>query len=264
MNRPYTLDILVPSRGRPQNIERLRRAVLDTAAHPDRIRLLVRLDDDDPTAGRYQETDGPAEVLTEIGPRTRLAASWNEQAAIVSLQGGTTHLALWGDDVIPVTPGWDRTFIERLDADGPGFVYGRDGVWDNTFDQTVPGQLILPTAVVMPIEVYRALGWIAPGGIVHLCIDVAWRDLGIACDALHFERGVLIRHYHRLCGAPNDQTYADANDNSAQVNLDNREFRAWREGPAFEIDRGNLLRLREKWIAEREGRVDGAVQAEGR
>ncbi|HET9725769.1 MAG TPA: hypothetical protein VFP28_02565 [Gemmatimonadales bacterium] len=252
MTRPYALDILVPSRGRPHSIHRLIRAISDTAAHPERIRVMVRTDDDDPAQDQYfRMPPAPGWMITR-GPRIRLAESWNEQAAQAAENGVTTHLALWGDDVIPVTPGWDRTFIERLDQDGPGFVYGRDGVWDHTFNQSVPGHLVLPTAVVMPIEVYRALGWIAPAGLIHLCIDVAWRDLGIACDALHYEPGVFIRHFHRLCGAPDDATYREANDSSAQVNADNRAFRAWRESDRFELDRGNLLRLREKWIAEQE------------
>lgn len=250
----YRIDVLVPSRGRPSNVLRLMHAVSDTASAHSRVRLRVRLDDDDPENGSYGDAlRAHGGVIVTSGPRIRLAASWNEQAAEASADGAT-HLALWGDDVIPVTQGWDLAFVERLERDGPGFAYGRDGIWDNTFNQQVPGHLVLPTACVMPVEVYRALGWVSPPGLIHLCIDLAWRDLGFATDSLFYEPGVLIRHLHRLVGAPNDQTYMDANDNSAQVTADSNAFNAWREGEGFRADMDRMHCLREAWLTERMSR----------
>lgn len=240
----YQLDILVPSRGRPASIARLWRAIQDTATHPERIRLRVRLDDDDPPD--YPELP----VIYTRGPRIRLAASWNEQARQAA-DDGATHLALWGDDNIPITQGWDRLLVERLDRDGPGFAYGRDGIWDGSYDTTIPRQLALPTACIMPIEVHRALGYVSPPGIVHLCIDVAWRDLGLACDALFYESGVMIRHFHRVAGAPDDQTYRDANDNREQHRGDNIAVTAWKVSADFERARAELSASRLAWQTEK-------------
>lgn len=252
--KDYRIDVLVPSRGRPHNVLRLMRAIADTASAHSRVRLRVRLDDDDPENGAYGDAlRAHGGVIVTSGPRIRLAASWNEQAAQAA-EDGATHLALWGDDVIPMTQGWDEVLVRRLEKDGPGFVYGRDGIWDHTFNREVPGHLVLPTACVMPIEVYRALGWVSPPGLVHLCVDVAWRDLGFATDALFYEPDVLIRHVHRLVGAPDDQTYRDANDDGAQVNVDNRAFRAWREGEGFQQDMNAMHCLREAWLTERASR----------
>jgi hypothetical protein len=244
----YNLHVLVPSRGRPDSIMRLWRSIVTTAEKPWLITLCVRLDDDDPTADAYPETHGDALTYSR-GPRIRLAASWNEQAA-QAVEDGATHLALWGDDNIPITLGWDEKLIGRLDRDGPGFVYGRDGIWDHTFDTTIKGQLVLPTAVVMPVEVYRVLGWVSPPGLTHLCVDVAWRDLGIACGALFYEPRVTIRHLHRIAGAPDDQTYRDANDDPAQVRADNIAVQAWRLSPDFDRARVALAQLREEWPKE--------------
>jgi hypothetical protein len=229
------LDILVPSRGRPANIVRLAQAIASTAARPGAILLRVRLDSDDDAMTaralrqvRSHDVMGVSTVIT-TGPRIRLAASWNELAAEADA-GGATHLALWGDDNIPVTPGWD----EFLTGEPVGMAYARDGVWDHTRDTTIPGHLVLPTAVVMPIEIYRALGYVAPPGLVHLCVDVAWRDIGLATGSLIYHPEVLVRHLHRIVGAPDDQTYRDANDNDEQVRADNLAIQAWERSGDFD------------------------------
>ncbi len=243
----YRLHVLVPSRGRPQNVERLLRAIAETAAAPDDVLLCVRLDDDDPVLDEYAEIDpGSGWLYTAYGPRIRLAASWNELAE-GSLRDGATHLALWGDDNIPVTHGWDRIFCETLRDHGPGWVYGRDGVWDHTYDRDIPGHLVLPTATVMSIELYRALGWVSPPGLTHLCIDVAWRDLGLAAGALHYRPDVFIRHLHRIAGARDDQTYRDANDNPEQVRGDSIAVAKWKNGRQFQHDLTVVREAREHW-----------------
>lgn len=245
--KPYlldVLDVLVPSRGRPFNVRRLWHAILETAARPAQVRLRVRLDDDDPNAGQYDR--GRGGLIVTSGPRTRLAASWNELAQQAA-DGGATHLALWGDDNIPITPGWDLRFVERLERDGPGFAYGRDGVWDHTYDRDIAGHLVLPTATVWPVELYRALGWVSPPGLTHLCVDVAWRDLGVAAGCLWYEPDVEIRHLHRVKGAPDDQTYRDANDDPVQVALDSAHLSVWRNGPRFAEDLAKVQALRNRW-----------------
>lgn len=242
LEAPYALDVLVPSRGRPASIQRLWDAIQLTASRPECIRLLVRLDDDDPTADAYplQSVD---RVWYSRGPRIKLARSWGELAHTARI-AGATHLALWGDDNIPVTRGWDRTFVNRLAADGPGWVYGCDGVWDRQPHPEYPDHLVLPTATVMSIELYEALGWVSPPGLTHLCVDVAWRDLGLETGALFFERAVTIRHMHRIVGAPDDQTYRDANDDPAQFRADNLGVQRWKLSTSYQDDVRRILALR--------------------
>ena len=239
---PWQLSVLVPSRGRPGSIQRLWDAIGQTAERPEWIRLMVRLDDDDPMADNY-----PLRTMDRIwyskGPRVRLAGSWNELAR-VAREHGATHLALWGDDNIPLTQGWDRVLIERLRRDGPGWAYGCDGIWDNHRWREHPEHLILPTATVMSVELYEALGWVSPPGLTHLCIDVAWRDLGVEAGCLFFEPSVMIRHLHRMMGAPDDQTYRDANDDPEQFRSDNVASEAWRLSADFQRDVETVRRLR--------------------
>lgn len=241
----HRIAVLIPSRGRPRSLRRLLAAIDDTAAHPEQCTVWARIDDDDPHAGAYQAIthSGPTRLHVTTGPRTRLAASWNELAAAAA-DTGATHLAMWGDDNIPVTPGWDTRFVNAFTARGPGMAYGKDNVWDRTYNRDIPGHLVLPTATIWPTAVYQALGWVSPPGLVHLCIDVAWRDLGLAAGALHYLPDVTIRHLHRCTGAPDDQTYRDANDNPNQVAADNVALTVWRNSPAFTTARQALENLR--------------------
>ena len=241
----YRIAVLVPSRGRPASVQRLWRAIQDTASHPEWIDLLVRVDDDDPSAMRYFRIEGPR--VTK-GPRIKLAASWNELAEF-AYRDGATHLALWGDDNIPMTHGWDAHFCSLLAEHGPGFAYGCDGVWDHTYDKDVPGHLVLPTATVWSIELYRALGWVSPPGLTHLCIDLAWRDLGIAAECLYFADDVFIRHFHRIAGAPDDATYREANDDRVQYASDQNGFALWRNGLQFRDALSKVRAARRQWSA---------------
>lgn len=224
---------LIPSRGRPGNIVRLSNAIQATA--DSTIDVHVRVDDDDPALEAYQalahdQPDGYPNVTVTVGPRIRLAASWNEQAAVYAHRYDL--LALWGDDVIPQTPGWDTLLSVPL-RDATGWAYGRDGVWDHTYDRQVPGHLLLPTATLMRADLAAALGWVAPPGLTHLCIDVAWRDLGIAAGCLHYVPRVMIEHLHPCRGVvPQDDVYRDANS-ATRKREDNQAYRAWREGPGF-------------------------------
>jgi hypothetical protein len=86
----------------------------------------------------------------------------------------------------------------------------------------------------MSVEAYRALGWVSAPGLVHLCIDVAWRDVALAADCLFYEPSVFIRHFHRVSGAPDDQTYRDANDDREQRDGDGRALTRWKHSPDFE------------------------------
>jgi hypothetical protein len=230
----YRIAVLVPSRGRPHNIARLHSAIVDSAANPEDIDLWVRVDDDDPAGlHAYVDTEVPAHRWIE-GPRTRLAASWNELAELARLSDREyTHFALWGDDVVPETQGWDGALVGLTEQYGPGFAYGLDGVWDRSYDTDVRGHLLMPSAVLMSVEVYDAMGYVAMPGLKHLCIDIGWRDLGIATDSLFYAPDVMIRHLHRCVGAPDDQTYRDACDDTEQKRGDGLAYGRWRGSAEF-------------------------------
>lgn len=119
------ISILVPSRGRPDQLARMIDSARATAAGP--VEVVARLDDDDPALQQYEEKlIGRASMI--VGPRTVLSIYWNEcweRAA-----GPVFHHA--GDDLIYRTDGWDRLVLDAFAAceDRIVFVYGRDGYQD--------------------------------------------------------------------------------------------------------------------------------------
>lgn len=258
---PYRYAVLLATRGRPWNMERLHAAIQCSAERPDLVDLWCYVDDDDPEGiDKYQATEVPAVWLT--GPRLKLARTWNHLAERIAGDAtrrvatrSYTHLLAWGDDVIPETLGWDRMFAESSAKNGPGIYYGLDGVWDHSVWPEHPEHLMLPTATAITVDAYRALGWIAPPGLVHLCIDLCWRDVAAAAGCLHLDRDIMIRHYHRMKGAPDDQTYRDANDDQEQKRTDALAHAAYVGSPRFQRDIEKLRGLMEHWRLTRAQRI---------
>lgn len=56
------ISILLPSRGRPDNIVRLANSIFETASDPSEIEIIVRLDEDDPMLEEYM--DNPPKQTT--------------------------------------------------------------------------------------------------------------------------------------------------------------------------------------------------------
>ncbi len=246
---PYRYALLLATRGRPWNLERLHATIQDTAERPDLVDIWCYIDGDDPSGlAAYQATGVPVHRWIE-GPRIKLAASWNELAVAAAAHREVgrhySHFLLWGDDVIPETLGWDRIFAERSKAFGPGFFYGRDGIWDDRPWFEHPEHIALPTAVAMSIEAYEALGYVSPPGVLkHLCIDMVWRDLGVESGTLHYCPDVMVRHLHRLVGAPDDDTYREANDGQQKTD-DFVAYPKWRDSEDFWRDVEKLERM---WV----------------
>lgn len=256
---PWRYALLLATRGRPWNLERLSAAIHSSAVRPDLVDIWVYVDEDDPQLEAYQATETPTHRLI-VGPRVRLAATWNALAQLTQESGHPrheyTHFLLWGDDVIPETPGWDLHIAKRAADAGPGWFYGRDGIWDDRPWDEHPEHLVLPTATAMSVELYRALSYVAPPGLVHLCIDLAWRDLGIRTGTLHCLPGVMIRHVHRLVGAPNDLTYIEANEGE-QARNDHMAYDRWKHSDRFTRDVEKIGALvASQAVAERLSRAD--------
>ena len=218
------LAILVPTRGRPKNLARLSKAAQKTCT--TEYEIFARLDSDD----RSKYTDLPG-VRYIIGDRIFFAASMNEVAALAEAEG-FTHLALLGDDVLPETVGWDIKLIESLGS--LGVAYGSDGL------EHLHGP-DLPTHVVVPIEMYKKLGWIALPALRHLFCDNVWRELGKITNLVYM-KDVKLTHLHRWNKkAPNDKTYEEANEKTKREN-DRLAFETWRDGEGLVVAKAALLK----------------------
>lgn len=221
------LLVIVPSRGRPQNVARLLNAVHETARIGTHVHVAV--DEDDETLPQYRavmDKAGAEGDVLETGPRKGLCAWTNEVA--VRRTGEYPFLASFGDDMVPRTPGWDKALCRAIgDMGGTGFAYPWDGVRED-----------IPEAVVMSSDIVAALGWMCLPGLAHWYPDNVWDALGRGAGCIRILRAVAVDHVR-------GKTDATAVGNGKTLDADQETFWAWRRGRA-EQDIRTVLELREK------------------
>ena len=118
------ISILLPSRGRPDNIVRLANSIFETASDPSEIEIIIRLDEDDPKLNEYMDNP-PKQTTYFTGPRLVLSELWNE----CYKKANGDILMHSGDDIVFKTWGWDDKVRNAFDtySDKIVFVYGNDG-----------------------------------------------------------------------------------------------------------------------------------------
>lgn len=209
---PADLWVLVPSRGRPAGVARLAAACAETCQADTRLHFGFDLDD--PCLEANVAAAGGHRYV--IGPRQGLAAWTNYLASRHVKRGDAAALASVGDDMLPVTAGWDRRLLDAIPAGG-GFAYPDDQRRDD-----------IPEAVVISARIVSALGWMACPGMHHWFIDNVWADLGRQAGCLVYCPDVLVQHLHpntRPDVARPDGTYHDA---ASRFDSDLAAYQRWR------------------------------------
>jgi hypothetical protein len=122
------ISLLVPTRGRPENVERLIKSLQETSAVMPEVVLYVDLDDE-----KMIDWQRPAGVDVKFvtGPRITLSECWNK-----CLEVATGDILMHaGDDIVFKTKGWDDMVRRAFAAysDRILFVHGDDGYWGNRF-----------------------------------------------------------------------------------------------------------------------------------
>lgn len=116
------ISILVPSRGRPDQLQRMVNSVYETANDCEDLEIITYLDVDDPQIDAYKQV---TDIHVIQGPRIVLSEAWNkcwEQA-----KGNIFMHA--GDDIIFRTKDWDALVVHEFATyfDHIMFVHGNDG-----------------------------------------------------------------------------------------------------------------------------------------
>lgn len=189
------LAVIIPSRGRPDNVARL----LTRFVHNGAASAVVCVDDDDPCAQRYAEVVKGCSLtkaqLVRANPM-RLVPWLN--AIAPPLAERWPYIGFMGDDHLPQTWLWAETICRVLAEMGTGIVYG---------DDRLQGER-LPTAVFMTSDIIRTLGYMVPPELVHMYADNAWMEWGAAMGRLRYLPDVVIEHLHPGNGkAPMDAGY---------------------------------------------------------
>lgn len=212
------LIVVVPSRGRPDNIDELIDAMADTC----RIVtcLWVCVDEDDPELERYRQVmaDNVSNELDRliVGEPSRIGPILNRvmpEAAEIS-----DYIAFMGDDHRPRTVGWDEIYVNTLKDLGTGVVYGND---------LYQGPNI-PTQVAMTSNIVRATGYFVPPGAKHLYLDNMWADIGRA-TALRYIPDVIVEHMHPCAGKAEWDAGYEVNNSQQTYSEDEAIYNAWKQ-----------------------------------
>ncbi|MBN9122101.1 MAG: glycosyltransferase [Planctomycetes bacterium] len=94
-------SLIVPTRGRPAQLRRMLDSVARTASHPERIEVVLVVDDDDPASLATHPRLAVRHVV--VAPGRTMGALNN--AGFAASAGD--YVMLLNDDVIVRTPGWD-------------------------------------------------------------------------------------------------------------------------------------------------------------
>lgn len=108
------ISVLLPSRGRPQSLERSCKSLLSRASDAARIEVWVGYDDDDPETGVAARDLGYHAVSFSRHGYHQLHLYVNELAKLSSGQ----WLFLWNDDALIETDNWDL-FLDRFNSLAP-------------------------------------------------------------------------------------------------------------------------------------------------
>lgn len=117
-----SLSLLLPSRGRPDNLTRLATTALQTASNPEEIEIIVYADDDDQS---YEGKEYPKNVQIYKTPRTTMSNYWN----LAYEKATGPYYMMAADDIVFNTQDWDTKVKEAFDRypDKVALIYGDDG-----------------------------------------------------------------------------------------------------------------------------------------
>jgi hypothetical protein len=189
-----TISVLLPTRGRPSGLHAALTTLLEHAAHPEDLEVLVRGDDDDRASVRPSAAAYFGSASLSFGARlgyARMHDYYNELAA----RARGRLLFVWNDDTEMLTPRWDEMLLAAATTPLVQFMrVEHKGVADTTFP-------------VVDRRIFEAVGRLAN----HCYVDT-WLDrVSAAAGVQHLRNDIVFRH-HRL----SDQTAQDNRDAISQ------------------------------------------------
>ncbi len=196
---------ILPSRSRPQNIERLLKAYKETSASTP---VWLRIDEDDPMAGGYY-ADHPLWTI-QIGERKRFSDIYLEA---LQLFPDSKWYGFIADDVVPETPHWDIKLIEAAGSDGMAVPAGGHEDYTGAPHFVLGGDLV------------REVGWLALPKLDRLFIDTVWWDVAKALNVLRFVPNVVLSHHH----FSNKKALYDKTYKKTRKAEDRAHYDAWRK-----------------------------------
>jgi hypothetical protein len=196
------ISLLVPTRNRPEAMERLCQSAYSTAKEKDDIEIVFYVDKDDKESkAKAEELKSKDEYNIKFltGKRIVLSNMWNECYKIAT--GPIYQHA--GDDIVHRTRYWDNYIRKEFEKypDKILFVYGRDGIVDS--DE-------LGTHGFIHKNWIETVGYFVPPYFSADYNDTWLTDLAKRINRLVYLPDLYIEHLHFSVGkAELDETYKD-------------------------------------------------------
>jgi hypothetical protein len=201
------LAVIIPSRGRPESVERMAIAFAETGADELAVIWSVELDELSAYQAEVNRWFAFGEVLA--GEYGAMAPSVNAASVHALNDLDPYAIAVLNDDHLPRTPGWSERYLASLLALDPcGLVYPDDGL---------RGAKLATTWAVHASWV-RAIGRMVPARVEHLYTDDAMQNLAIALGRIVYLDDVLIEHMHPLAKDAAGRPKADTDAGYQRVN----------------------------------------------
>lgn len=200
------ISILVPTRGRPDNMERLVTSAFGMASLSVDVEFVFYIDSDDQASiAKADELD--AQLI--VGERIVLSQMWNECAAVASHD----IMMHCGDDIIFRTADWDQMVVQEFDncPDKILLVYGRDGIQD----------VNLATHGFLHRRWVDALGYFVPPYFSSDYNDTWNTEVARRVGRLRYLPNLYTEHMHPTARkGPLDQTHQDRLARHSADNVD--------------------------------------------
>ena len=231
-----SLLVIVPTRARRANCERMLKSFTETATVAD---ILFVSDPDD--AGTYDGMDWGAALHAVMEPRGSYITKLNHgQEAFAGAYGAYMCL---GDSNVFITTAWDQILLKALaDMGGHGWVYPENGR-----RRDVPEHWLASASVI------DALGWFAPPSQGMYYGDNIVGELGKRSGLIRYVPEAVIEHRHYTVDpeTPHDDTYKTAEDTWGAADLRRSRRTAHRSWPMTCPSCGGTSAPDVKWVLSR-------------
>lgn len=222
-----TIAFLAPSRGRPEWMLRFADSLLATTAKPERVELLIYVDDNDPKRYEYQYRmqarsqdlrafrKMPLFITEPIG----LPRSTN----LLAFQTDAEVLIMASDDIVMRTKNWDL----RMDEEAQKYP---DGIYCMWFDDGHYREKLC-TFPIVSRRWADTLGYLYPPMFERLYCDQYVMDVARRLGRLNYIPDVLMEHLHWSYGKSEiDETFAVQVDPTGKL-----KPVVWRDKRIFEL-----------------------------
>lgn len=203
--------VLLASKGRPKKIEGFYRTWRQTTSGLSEV--LVCLDDNDPTLKEYIRH---RDIHFDVGPGLSTCEKYNR---VFQLYPNYKYYFIPGDDHRIRTKGWEKKFIKAIKENGGnGVAFGND---------LLQGKK-LATAPFVSGNIFRAIGYLAIPGLIHMFVDNFWTELGKKGPGLLYFDDIIIEHMHFSVGKSKEDKWYLAVNNKKVFKNDEVIFQKWR------------------------------------